>query len=318
MITRVGYIGGMGRSGSTLLERAIAEVPGFCALGEVRLLFHRGIVQNELCGCGQPFHSCPFWLQVGERAFGGWENVDTGRVRFLADRVDRMRRVPRYVAPGRSRSRDLAREYARYFQRIYQSAGEVSGARCVIDSSKNASTAYALRAAGDIDLSIVHIVRDSRGVAYSWTKSLPRPETTRDAAMPDMERNTPARTALRWLLHNGAFAVLRRTGIDVLPVTYEAFTADPGDVVSQVARFLGAGVSAGLDFVTGSTIILSANHQVAGNPMRFTTGAVQVRRDDEWRQMLPRRSRLAVAMITAPMLARYGYRLPAGRTKLRS
>ena len=45
-----------------------------------------GIVDDDLCGCGKPFHACPFWTAVGERAFGGWSQVDVERLRWLRAR----------------------------------------------------------------------------------------------------------------------------------------------------------------------------------------------------------------------------------------
>ena len=42
----VGFVGGFGRSGSTLLERVVAELPGVCALGEVLHLWERGVRRN--------------------------------------------------------------------------------------------------------------------------------------------------------------------------------------------------------------------------------------------------------------------------------
>jgi hypothetical protein len=53
--------------------------------------------------------------------------------------------------------------------------------------------------------------------------------------------------------------------------------------------------------------VLGANHIVAGNPSRFETGPVAVRADDEWRRRLPRRSQLLVALLTMPLLRRFGY-----------
>src|SRR5690606_21580524 len=53
------YVGGWGRSGSTLLECVLAEAEQTVALGEVVWLWERGLGRNELCACGQPFHDCP-------------------------------------------------------------------------------------------------------------------------------------------------------------------------------------------------------------------------------------------------------------------
>ena len=43
------------------------------------------------------------------------------------------------------------------------------GGVVVIDSSKHASLAFCLRSCPGIDLRVVHMVRDSRAVAYPYT-----------------------------------------------------------------------------------------------------------------------------------------------------
>ena len=91
---RVLYVGGLGRSGSTLMERLVGQLPGVCAVGELVHLWERGVVADERCGCGEPFGRCPFWLQVGKAAFGGWDEVDVSRVAALRARVDRNRFIP--------------------------------------------------------------------------------------------------------------------------------------------------------------------------------------------------------------------------------
>ena len=97
----------------------------------------------------------------------------------LQKRVDRNRYIPSMVAPRLrpAAQADLER-YTDVLSRLYRGIGEVAGARVVIDASKHASTAFLLRRVPGIDLRVVHLVRDSRGVAYSWTKEVKKPEVT--------------------------------------------------------------------------------------------------------------------------------------------
>ncbi len=95
---KVLYIVGVGRSGSTLLERMLGAVPGSVNAGELNAIFSRVATQDQRCGCGEPFSACPFWQAVGDRAFGGWGSV-TKRMASLQPRVVRQRFVP-HLATG--------------------------------------------------------------------------------------------------------------------------------------------------------------------------------------------------------------------------
>lgn len=302
---RVLYLGGLGRSGSTVLERVLGELPGACSVGELVHLWRRGVLDDERCGCGHAFSTCPFWSAVGQ-AFGGWDPALAVRMEELRARVDRTRFVPRLVAPvlsGRARRAELA-EYADTWLRLYRAIDEVSGGEVVIDSSKHSSLAFVLRRQPGIDLRVVHVVRDSRGVAYSWTKEVARPETGDDGSM--MTRYSPTRSAALWVGHNLLFGLLGSLGVPTRRLRYEDFVAAPAAVVGDLARF--AGLPAGASpFVDDVTIDLSASHTVAGNPMRFRTGRTTLRRDDAWREELPHGQRLLVGALTAPLLARYRY-----------
>jgi hypothetical protein len=298
-VVRVIYIGGLGRSGTTLLERMLGELPGVCPLGEVVHLWQRDLVDDESCGCGEPFSACDFWQAVGKRAFGGWQHVDADRVRTLRDAVERTRRIPRLAAGGLSSS---VREYAGYFARLYKAASTVAHTSTVVDSSKHGALAWCLRSAPGIDLRVVHMVRDSRGVAYSWTRHVPRPE----AGGVPMTRYSPGRTALLWNAQNAAFGLLRRCGTPVHRVRYEQLVRDPAGTLHQVAEF--AGLDPGpLRFLSASSVRLRGCHSAAGNPMRFLTGDVPLRADEEWRAALPPGQRLLVGALTRPLLNRYGY-----------
>jgi hypothetical protein len=311
-VARVLYIGGLGRSGTTLIERLLGELPGMCALGEVVHLWQRDIRDDERCGCGAAFSACDFWDAVGERAFGGWHQVDVYRVLALRETVERTRHIPRLAAARLPEDHvELIEEYAGYYSAIYEAAAMVSGAGVVIDSSKHSALAHCLRWSPGLDLRVVHVVRDARGVAYSWTKTVVRPEAGGGS---EMTRYSPARSAMLWNAHNAAFGLLARRGVPVRRVRYEQFLADPRRGLRELAGFAGLDVStADLDFVTEEHAELKPVHSAAGNPMRFTVGQVPLRRDDTWRSALPPTQRRLVGAVCAPLLRAYGYPLRSSR-----
>lgn len=306
------YLGGLGRSGTTVLERVLGELPGVCSAGELVHLWRRGVLDDETCGCGRAFGSCPFWAEVGRVAFGGWSRELAERMEELRPLVDRTRFVPRLLAPRlmRRELRAALREYAETWLRLYRAIHEVSGGCVVVDSSKHSSLAFVLRTEPGIDLRVVHVVRDSRGVAYSWTKEVRRPEAGDDAAL--MTRYSPTRASALWVGHNLLFGLLGRTGTRTRLLRYEDFVAAPRPVLAELAGFAGLPAGDG-PFVDDATVLLSPSHTVAGNPMRFRTGPIALRRDDAWRARLPRARRMLVSTLTAPLLARYGYLGRAGR-----
>ncbi|WP_433021599.1 sulfotransferase [Kribbella sp. CA-294648] len=307
-MTKLLYLGGFGRSGTTLVERVIGQLPEVCALGEVTHLWFRGLLWDESCGCGQPFSRCDFWQQVGEVAFGGWKKVDADGVHRLGLEVDRSRYLPQLATlPSTSGLRRRAREYADWYARIYSAAAIVSGAELVVDSSKNASLAYVLRDHEGIDLRVLHVVRDARGVAHSWSKDVPRPEARSEQR--SMDKYTALQSAVLWTVHNLAFEVLRRRGVATRQVRYEQLTAGPRRTLAGILSWLDL-PAAELPFAADGSVMLEASHTVAGNPMRFQTGRLELRTDDAWRSRLSGSHRRQVTAVTWPLLLRYGY--PAG------
>ena len=122
------YVGGLGRSGSTLLDRMLGRLDDVWSVGELVHLWERGVKENNRCGCGQPFADCQFWGRVGEVAFGGWDRLDVAEVLALKASVDRNRFVPLMVLPGLSRPyRARLERYLDLLERLYAAIREVGG-----------------------------------------------------------------------------------------------------------------------------------------------------------------------------------------------
>ncbi len=303
---RVLYIGGWGRSGSTLLARLLDEVPGYVAVGEMREGWFRGCLEDRLCGCGEPFSACRFWSAVGRVAFGGWDRVPA-RALYRAWRTyDRAWMVPLLLAaPRLPRSEDLDR-LLEALADLYAAIREVSGADVIVDSSKLASYAFLLRAIPGIDVRVLHLVRDPRGVAFSWQKRVLRSDAP--GRVDHMLRFGPIAASVRYLLYNAEMQLAPGVGIPYMRLRYEDLVRDPKRWLEVVLRFVGgADAPADLPFLDGGEADLGIAHTVDGNPMRMLRGRITIRPDEAWRQGLSRPHRRIVSGLTLPLLRRYGY-----------
>ena len=273
------YIGGTGRSGSTLLARLLSSVPGVVAVGELRYVLDRGLTQDHLCGCGRPFRSCPFWQDVFRRALPDSQGDAAGALMALSKGVDRNRYIPQHVWPRlRTRAfRARLDEYGGYLTRLYTAISDVSGASVIIDSSKDPSYAFVLHATGGVDLGIVHLLRDSRAVAFSWTRPKRRPEVHSHVA--HMATRSPLRSGVLWTAYHVLFEWLERHTRGFVACATRISSPTPKD------RFAtSSNGSARPPMVrprpscTTSPVILCASRPLRSSSAPMTNGATRSRR----------------------------------------
>lgn len=301
------YIGGWGRSGSTLLDLMLGQAPGVFSAGEVREIWRSGLAENRPCGCGQPFRDCPFWRDVGIAGFGGWDRIQLPEILRLRYSLDRPWSIP--LRPPSGLAAGTGWRYERYLgvlRSLYGAIADVSGARVIVDSSNLPSHAFLLRAMPAIDLRVAHLVRDSRGVACSWQSQVEKRRTGGPPAY--LPRYGPCGASLRWLLYNGLTHSLKPLGVPYTFVRYEDVISTPGEVTRRLLRHAGLPSDAAEPrWIDGHLVRLGPNHTAEGNPMRFASGTLELRADLRWRQELAFRDRQLVTALTLPLLAAYGY-----------
>jgi hypothetical protein len=312
MATRVLFLGGSGRSGTTLLARVIGQIPGFWTGGEIREIWRERTGQNRLCGCGQPFHECPFWHRVGEVAFGGWEDIERSTVESMVNALDWAGAFGSMLRPGRAHL--ISAELAAILRRLYVAIGEVADGAVIVDTSKGPPYGVALSGVPDLEFRALHVVRDSRGVANSWLKEIEQPHAAGGVLR---GHKLAAVASVRWLVHNAEMEFLGQR-VPMARVIYEQFAADPRDETVRMLHAVGFPIEPDdLRFLEDDTVQLNVDHTVAGNPNRHETGAIRVRVDSAWERLSPLQ-RLQVTAMTWPMLLRYGsgrQPLPIARTR---
>lgn len=308
---KVLYVAGWGRSGSTLLGRIIGQIADFFLVGELRYVWDRGLIENRLCGCGVPFRECPVWRSIMSRAFGDTSGPDARALVSAREQGVRTRHLALGSLAGLHGKLSGMGEYLEATERLYAAAGEATGSRVIVDTSKFPSYAYALQSVPGIDLYVLHLVRDPRATAYSWAT---RRKLRRDRAdVPDtfMTSHGDVKSSLVWDEWNLAIERIRRRAPErYMLLRYEDFVGGPRSSVASILRFLGEG-TASPPFSDDRQVSLEVPHAFSGNPDRFVTGPVKIEPDDKWRDEMGHGRQLAVTAITLPGLLRYGYPLRA-------
>lgn len=300
------YITGWDRSGSTLLDNMLGQVDHFAPTGELRYVWDIGLQQNRLCSCGTAFRDCTFWQEVFREAFGGFDRVEPDEMLKLRDEYDRAR----FVLLRRSTRSRGVETYRSALVKIYRAISSVSGASVIIDSSKTPSQAYILQGCPEIELHLVHLIRDPRAIAYSWLRKKP----IRDIEGEYMAQFSPARSSLWFNAHQTATELLKRTHAGgYLRVRYEDLITAPRATLTLILALVGRRETE-LRFVHDGAVSMRAVHGILGNPNRFDRGLVKLRIDDEWRKKLKRSQMLLVSVLTSPLLIRYGYPLLLPKT----
>jgi hypothetical protein len=306
------YVGGYGRSGSTLVGRVLGEPVGTVCVGETRYLWTRGLQDNVECGCGQPFRACPFWGAVGEEAFGGWDRLDVEHLAALDREAVLLRTLPLHWAPLlQPRFARTTDEYVSYLDKLYAGIGRVSSARVIVDISKEPNFALLLTRLREIDVRVIHLVRDSRAVAYSWTRSKKTPGAVGEEQL--MPRFTASETATKWMVWNAAFHALAVRS-PYMRLGYEHFVADPRRALEEIDAFAELPPSPANPELEEGRVELGGHHMFSGNPMRTSTGLIEIKPDNEWQIRQPFAQFAQVSTITWPLLRFYGYPvMPAAR-----
>lgn len=297
--TKVVYILGRGRSGSTTLGQALGAGRGFFYAGEVRYLWDPVLTHQAPCACGAQMSGCPVWGRVlAELAHIDLDWVVRCQREVLQE--SKLGRLLRSRAPeswpALAAFRDATRE-------LYAAIARVTGCRVIVDSSKRPSHALVLGQVPQLAPYYVHLVRDPRASAYSW-----RNRQYRGGAGGEIRQRTSLDATLRWLLLNlGSELVTYRTGrARSRRMRYEDFIASPRGTIAGLARWAGESLDESV-FADERTVRVPASHAIAGNPVRSRTGEVVLRDNAEWYSRQPSMDRLIATTVAAPVLHRYGY-----------
>lgn len=301
-MTRLAYILAASHSGSTLLAMLLGGHPDVCTVGELKAT-SLGDVERYRCSCGTLIRQCPFWQGItADMAARGFEfDITDARtdIRGADDAyISRLLR-PLHRGPWLERARDLALHASPAWRphlanisarnaALAASLAARTGATVVVDSSKIGIRLKYLLRQPDLDVRVIRMIRDGRGVALTYVNPAEfadsREATLRQGGMGGdraTERLSMTDAALEWRRSNEeADAII--AGLDPsrwAEVRYEELCARPLETLQRLCSVLG------IDASRATLGFRSRPHHVVGNGMRLDS-IERIEFDERWRTAL--------------------------------
>lgn len=280
-MTQVLFITSSSFSGSTLLSFLLNTHPGIATVGEAEG-WRTADLEKFRCSCGALLKSCPFFTAIAKvfeqnglpfdpRDFGtGYRLVRNLRInRYLTEMVPFIRsswletlrdQIVRHtpVLAGRIERNDRAN---RLFVRT---ALALKGASVFVNANKSPFRLRYLRAIEDIDLKILYLIRDLRGVVTTFMEN-----RRWDAAM----------ATRMWIREQESIVRVLREFPGYLQIYYEDLCDDVDGTLARIHAF------AGLPPRPFPGDFRSTEHHILGNSMRLESMG-KIVRSERWKAKL--------------------------------
>lgn len=302
--TKILYIMGNGRSGSTILGNVLNEIEGFFTAGELRQVWEANLRNQSTCACGETLDKCEVWSEIIASAFGDVAQIDINEMIRLYNQHGKNRNVPRLIFPsGKKVIAKHLETYLANLTKLYTAIADITQSQVIVDTSKQPSYSALVDMLPDTEVYVLHLVRDPRAVAYSWGSKKFKPDDGQY-----MKQLSPYVSALRWLTWNiGGRLLWLNNHEHYLRIHYEDFTRQPRSTIEQILQFIGETPET-LPFISEDKVLLGSNHIAIGNPNRMdSVGEVQIKYDARWKTKMSAINKAIVVLITFPLLVWYQY-----------
>ena len=287
---KVIYIAGATRSGSTLLVRLLGEVDNFTSIGEAfRWMFNTDQMPRiSPCGCGTSAFKCPFWKDIVSE-------VENSNEQKFGTSYIRIRYLPLLMSSIKPALFDVSwNKLLVVTQNIIESISKKSKNTVIVDSSKNPASAYVLSQIPGVELHVVHLIRDPRGVVSSWSK--PKKYLL----------SYSIHTVIGWWISNNISAELLRGYADsFIRLRYEDFLKNPEEALRKILHSANENPEK-VDFLNNTSVHIGIQHLLAGNPDKLEKSEIKIE-PHIWH--LDTLKHYLTTLATLPLLIKYHYPL---------
>lgn len=279
------YLMGAGRSGTTALATFLGANKEIQVLGEMHQFFNH-IKKGISCSCGEKLVNCKFWSQVIDILPEDAVNM-ASKLEELTLSVEAHSKIIHHLLKKDGFSN--AREYQYLMEAIFQSCKKVSNKNVMLDSAKYISRALALRNMSSVELKVIYMVRDVRGVAHSFSKKVQSSRGTISSILYYSMINIAAEVACSLGLRN-----------KVIKVRYEDMMNHPIEFFNELEEFLGIDLKQIRDKIEGDEAF-EIEHIIGGNRLKEKR-SIKFRTDVRWVQVQSKAKQVLIYFSSFPLM----------------
>lgn len=270
-------------SGSTLLGTLLDSHPEITTVGELITPVREGRLVREggdyPCSCGSLLLECPHFTALVERCRERGVELDFLDYEIRIDGSLLGRCMPGHrkrVARAMERCTTIARALL-----------DVTGKRVFLDTSKDLSPVPHLARHPELDLKVLHLVRDPRAFLHSTRKR-------REVKAASLSRH--------WRhIHARSLELGKSLGPERFrSLSFESFCARPDETLEELCSFLG------VESVPLRDRADEVVHHIMGNRARLAPVG-EIRLDESWRESLSNVDRRACLRAAGSIASAYGY-----------
>lgn len=318
-LTSLIYIASEVRSGSTLLNNLLSNHPGLSSIGELRNLHsyqnkgQAGASVNWLCTCGLPVNECRVWTQINEyyekeyqqslvdvdTLIGGSQRTKLYHPVLLLSIIIPFKGVRQWLLRHAYHNSQIQKFGRESFQ-ILDVFSRVMNVRGIVDSSKRMGQLYSLVSTkpADVDLKMIHLVRDGRAVVYSKMK--------RADVYQQYGYSFRLISAIRgWVYNNLKIQVIKSffDPENKVTIRYEDLCADREITLQKICRRFR------IPYEDSMLNLSNENrHNIGGSPHRFSWNPeTLIQLDERWKENMPVWHKMIYFIIAGVVHKSYGY-----------